>query len=126
MKLKTILAIIILALGTQSCSSTDQDNPELNELLLACQTTDPINELQWLADLDAKYDEQSNMYRIRIVEFEKTGYIMIEDPASSSPMQTIFDCRGDVAFDTDLLDVSYNDFMKNIRTIKVLKTKNWP
>lgn len=121
-----ILVLSVLAFCVQSCEGLDQDNPELNELLLSCQSTNPIADLQWLADLDEKYEEQSNMYHIRIVEFERIGYIMIEDPSSSSPMSTIFDCQGNKVLETSLSDVSYNDFMKNISTVKVLKSKNWP
>ncbi len=121
-----ILFLVMLAFYAHSCNSIDQDNPELNELLLSCQSTDPINELEWLANLDKEYEELSYMYRIRIVEFEKNGYILVEDPASSSPMSTIFDCQGNAVLDTSLSDVHYNDFMKNIITIKVLRSKNWP
>lgn len=120
------LVLALLAFYLQSCNGVDQEDPELNELLRSCQTTDPIRDLQWLADLDNKYAQQSLMYRIRIVEFERTGYIILDDPASSSPMSTIFDCQGNAVLDTSLSDVHYNDFMKNIRTVKVLKSKNWP
>ena len=121
-----ILVLAILAVCINACDSINQDDSELNELLLSCQTTDPINELQWLADLDEKYDSLVYMYQIRIVEFEGNGYILLEDGVSSSPMSTVFDCQEDVAFNTSLSEVHYNDFMKNIETVKVLKSKNWP
>jgi hypothetical protein len=121
-----VLALAAMAFYIQSCDHLDQDHPELNDGLLSCQTSDPMAELQWLADLDKQYEEQSYMYRIRIVEYEKSGYFMIENPESSSPMSTIFDCQGNAVLETNLRGVHYNDFIKNIRTVKTLKSKNWP
>ncbi len=121
-----LLAVVLLLFGTAACNSLEQDDERMKELLSACQTTDPMNELQWLADLDAKYEQQSHMYRIRVVEFEGNGFILLEDFLSSSPMSTIFDCTGQVAFDTTLSGVHYNDFMGGIQTVKVLRSKNWP
>lgn len=121
-----ILVLAILALYAQSCNNVDQDNPELNELLLSCQTTDPIKDLQWLADLDAEHEKVSHRYRIMVVEFDKKGFIVLDGTLSSSPASTIFDCNGDVAFDSTLSEVTYNDFIESMRIVKVLKTKNWP
>ena len=121
-----LLSFFLLAFWIQACNSVEQDDERMRQLLSACQTRDPMNELQWLADLDAKYEQQSHNYRIRVVEFEGSGYILLEDFVSSSPISTIFDCTGQMAFGTTLADVSYNDFMKGIRTVKVLKSKNWP
>jgi len=67
-----------------------------------------------------------HMYQIRIFEFEYNGYILLENMESSSPRSTIFECQGDGEFETTLKDVHYNNFIKNIRTSKVLKSKNWP
>src|SRR5690606_25094531 len=103
MKLKLCIPFLaLMAFCVQSCGNMDQDHPELNELLISCETTNPMTELQWLADLDKKYEKQSNMYRIRIVEYERIGYIMIENPESSSPMSTIFDCQGNAVLETSL------------------------
>lgn len=127
--MKKIIGVFALAMVmccTLGCEGVDQDDPELNELLLSCQTSDPIKELRWLADLAEKYEQQSLMYRIRVVEFDHRGYILIEDPTSSSPMSTIFDCQGEVVLATSLSHVHYNEFITNIRTVKVLQSKNWP
>tara|TARA_R110002096_G_scaffold126622_2_gene273868 strand:- start:1432 stop:1815 length:384 start_codon:yes stop_codon:yes gene_type:complete len=121
-----ILAIALLAFFSQSCNSVDQDDPELNELLLSCNATDPINDLQWLGDLDAEYEQLWQTYRIMVVEFERKGYIVLDGTLSSSPASTIFNCNGDVALNSTLKGISYNDFIDNMRIVKVLKTKNWP
>ncbi len=127
MKTTFYLLVAVLALfGTAACNSIEQDDERMKELLSACQTTDPMTELQWLADLDAKYEQQSHMYRIRVVEFEGNSYILFDDWLSSSPMSNIFECTGENAFNTTLAGVHYNDLMKGIQTVKVLKSKNWP
>ncbi|WP_439489094.1 hypothetical protein [Algoriphagus sp.] len=121
-----ILALVLLAYYSQSCNSVDPDDPELNELLLSCQAKDPINDLQWLADLDEEHEKLSHRYRIMIVEFDRKGFIVLDGTLSSSPVSTIFNCNGDVAFDNTLREITYNDFIDNMRIVKVLKTKNWP
>ncbi|MEB2776485.1 hypothetical protein SYJ56_14275 [Algoriphagus sp. D3-2-R+10] len=56
MKAFNFLAFLaVLAFCLQSCNDLDHDIPEFNELLLSCQTSDPINELQWLTTLAEKY-----------------------------------------------------------------------
>jgi hypothetical protein len=122
-----ILVLAFMAFYSQSCTSVDQDDPELNELLLSCQTTDPINDLQWLADLDAEHEKVNHRYRIMVVEFDRKSFIVLDGTLSSSPASTIFNCNGDVAFDSTLSETTtYNNFIENMRLIKVLKTKNWP
>lgn len=121
-----ILVFSLLAIYIQSCNNLDQDDPELNELLLSCDTTDPINDLHWLADLDAEYEQLWHTYRIMVVEFERKGYIVLDGTLSSSPASTIFNCNGDVALDSTLRGITYNEFIDNMRIVKVLKTKNWP
>lgn len=116
----------LLAFYSQSCSSVDQDDPELNELLISCQTTDPIRDLQWLADLDAEHEKANHRYRIMVVEFDRKGFIVLDGTLSSSPASTIFNCNGDVALESTLSEITYNDFIENMRIVKVLKTKNWP
>lgn len=116
----------LLALYTQSCDSVDQENPELNELLLTCQTTDPIRDLQWLADLDEEHEKVDHRYRIMVVEFDRKSFIVLDGNLSSSPASTIFNCNGDVALDSTLRGITYNEFINNMRIVKVLKTKNWP
>ena len=121
-----ILALALLAFYSQSCNSVNQDDPELNDLLLSCQTTDPIKDLQWLADLDAEHDKVNHRYRIMVVEFDRKGFIVLDGTLSSSPASTIFNCNGDLALDSTLSGITYNDFIENMRIIKVLKIKNWP
>ena len=121
-----ILALALLAYYTQSCNSVDQDDPELKDLSLSCQTTDPIRELQWLADLDSQYEQLWNTYRIMVVEYDKKGFIVLDGTLSSSPASTIFNCNGEVAFNSTLSKITYNDFIDNMRIVDVLKTKNWP
>tara|TARA_R110000850_G_C9991609_1_gene467091 strand:- start:1450 stop:1833 length:384 start_codon:yes stop_codon:yes gene_type:complete len=124
-KLYTLI-LALLAFYLQSCNGVDQEDPELSELLRSCQTTDPIRDLQWLADLDAEHEKVNHRYRIMVVEFDKKGFIVLDGTLSSSPASTIFNCNGDVALDSTLSEITYNDFIENMRIVKVLKTKNWP
>ena len=125
-KKRFIFVLCVMVICIQSCNHLDQDDQELNELVLSCQTADPINELQWLADLDAEYEQLWHTYRIMIVEFDSKGFIVLDGTLSSSPASTIFNCNGDVALDSTLRGITYNDFIENMRIVKVLKTKNWP
>ena len=123
---RMLITLLLSILWLQGCSSIEQDDERMRELLSSCNTTDPMKELGWLADLDQRYEKQSHRYQIRVVEYNNEGYILLEDFVSSSPMSTIFDCSGEIAFNTSLAGVHYNDFMKQIKTVKVLKSKNWP
>lgn len=120
--MKKIAFFFVLTLQLFGCS-TEQPNPEGEVTALNCNVKDPINDLPWLKSIvdDLKVHGLS-AWGVKLVSYNKVEYIMVVTVWSSSPESGIYTCSGEQAVKT--LNVSYNEFMDNAKTVRVLYAKN--
>lgn len=117
------LAILTMVFG---CSLFEKEDPELSEIL-QCQVQKPLADLQWLEEIVSKeesYDKRSPM-RIWVGDYEGTGVIIYENLVLSCYLCYVYDCEGNLAFETSLKGVNAVDFGSKVKKVKVLYSYKW-
>ncbi|UZD23205.1 hypothetical protein PBT90_07355 [Algoriphagus halophytocola] len=125
-KFAALLLLAAILSASYSCSLFEEEDPDFEELL-ECQVQDPIAELVWLQEIIAKeeaYERRSSM-RIWVGDYEGTGVIIYENLVFSCYLCYVYDCAGNVAFETNLEGVDKLDFSAKVREVKVLYEYNW-
>jgi len=87
----------------------------------SCGVQDPINELPWLRKKVDTLETDKGQRSVSLVSYKQQTYIVISKVWSSSPASDIYNCDGQPAIKG--LNVSYNQFVDNAKTVKVLYSK---
>lgn len=87
----------------------------------SCGVQDPINDLPWLRKKVDTLETEKGQRSVSLVRYEQQTYIVISKVWSSSPASDIYNCDGQQALKG--LNVSYNQFVDNAKTVKVLYSK---
>ena len=106
-----ILIPLIFVLCLTSCTPNDN-------VSAACYQGDPVDELPWLKTLVEKFRQpKSGPFILSLNEYKGEAFFVLGNPTLSCPMCYIFNCEGKTI---GQLGISYNEFNKERRKIRIL------
>ncbi len=115
LRLASLLLIFSMNACTEDTSNALPTNP--------CFQNDAIAELPWLKNVVSDFQKpKSGSLEVILYVYKNQYFIGLLNPSVSSPASYIYNCNGD---SISKLNIGYNQFMAEARTIEVLLKGNY-